>query len=225
MSAPTHTYTCPSITTIKSLGEGLDNVVTSATIYLTTTTSATYTETVTETQWPVQTGTTEETYEETQYTTPLVPSPDTFTEVTEGAEVFREALPRTKIGDVVTLTREVPTYDIPEPIITSTDEERIREFSSFAHFVVEFDTTGLDAESFVAYDGLTEETVIGWARALVPDTFAEAEAKNAQRVETEKDMFLHPEKYAKDSPVPPWRIEKQEEADTAPAEQAPTEQV
>ena len=206
MSAPTHTYTCPSITTIKSLGEGLDNVVTSATIYLTTATTTTYTETVSETQWPVQTGTTEETYEETQYITPLVPSPDTFTEVTEGTEVFREVIPRTKIGDVVTLTREVPTYDISEPITTFTEEERTREFSSFAHFVVEFDTTGLDPASFVAYDGLTEETVVGWARALVPGTFTEAETKNTQRVETEKDMFLNPEKYAKDSPVPPWKI-------------------
>jgi len=219
MSAPTHTYTCPSITTIKSLGEGLDNVVTSATIYLTTSVSATYTETVTETQWPVQTGTTEETYEKVQYTLPLVPPPDTLTEVTEGTEVFREEIPRTKIGDVVTLIREVPTYDIPEPIITSTEEERTREFTSFAHFVVEFDTTGLDPASFVAYDGLTEEEVIGWARALVPDTFAEAEAKNAQRVETEKDMFLNPEKYAKDSPVPPWRIERQEMANVEPSAQ------
>lgn len=219
MSAPTHTYTCPSITTIKSLGEGLDSVVTSATIYLTTATTATYTETITSTQWPVQTGTTEETYEEVRYTSPLMPSSADLTETTEGTEVFREEIPRTKIGDVVSLTREVPVYDIPEPIITSTDEERTREFSSFAHFVVEFDTEGLDAESFVAYDGLTEEGVIGWARALVPGTFAEAEAKNAQRVETEKDMFLNPEKYAKDSPVPPWRIEKQEEANVEPSVQ------
>lgn len=211
MSAPTHTYTCPSITTIKSLGEGLDNVVTSATIYLTTATTATYTETVTETQWPVQTGTTEETYEETQYTSPLVPSPDALTEVTEGTEVFREAIPRTKIGDVVSLTREVPTYDIPEPIITTTNEERTREFNAFAHFVVEFDTTGLDPASFVAYAGLTEETVVGWARTLVPDTFTEAETKNTQRVESEKDMFLNPEKYVKDSPVPPWKITQEQQ--------------
>lgn len=213
MSAPTHTYTCPSITTIKSLGEGLDNVVTSATIYLTTATTATYTETVTETQWPVQTGTTEETYEEVQYTAPLAPLPDTLTEVTEGTEVFREEIPRTKIGDVVTLTREVPTYDIPEPIITSTDEERTREFSSFAHFTVEFDTTSLDAESFVAYAGLTEETVVGWARTLVPDTFTDAETKNTKRVETERDMFLNPEKYAKDSPVPPWKIAQDQQGE------------
>ena len=209
MSAPTHTYTCPSVTTIRSLGEGLDNVVTSATIYLTTATTATYTETVTETQWPVQTGTTEETYEETQYTASLTPLPEDLTEVTEGTEVFREAIPRTKIGDVVSLTREVPTYDIPEPIVTTTEEERTRKFESFAHFVVEFDTTDLDVESFVAYDGLAEETVVGWARTLVPDTFTEAETKNAQRVEAEKDMFLNPDKYSTDSPVPPWRLQQE----------------
>jgi hypothetical protein len=207
MSAPTHTYTCPSVTTIKSLGEGLDNVVTSATIYLTTATTATYTETVTETQWPVQTGTTEETYEETQYTAPLTPPPEDLTEGTEGTEVFREAIPRTKIGDVVSLTREVPTYDIPEPIVTTTEEERTRKFESFAHFVVEFETEGLDASSFVAYDTLTEQVVMDWARGLVPDTFAEAESKNSQRVSLEADMFLNPDKYAKDSPVPPWRVE------------------
>ena len=209
MSAPTHTYTCPSVTTIRSLGEGLDNVVTSATIYLTTATTATYTETVTETQWPVQTGTTEETYEETQYTASLTPLPEDLTEVTEGTEVFREAIPRTKIGDVVSLTREVPTYDIPEPIVTTTEEERTRTFSSFAHFVVEFETEGLDASSFVAYDTLTEQVVVDWARGLVPDTFAEAETKNAQRVEAEKDMFLNPDKYSTDSPVPPWRLQQE----------------
>ena len=206
MSAPTHTYTCPSVTTIKSLGEGLDNVVTSATIYLTTATTATYTETVTETQWPVQTGTTEETYEETQYTAPLTPPPEDLTEVTEGTEVFREAIPRTKIGDVVSLTREVPTYDIPEPIVTTTEEERTRKFESFAHFVVEFETEGLDASSFVAYDTLTEQVVMDWARGLVPDTFGDAESIISQSVSLEDVMFLNADKYAMDSPVPRRRV-------------------
>lgn len=207
MPTPTHTITCPSITTIRSLGEGLDSVVTSATIYIETAIEVPYTETITTTQWPVQTGTTEETYEETQYTAPLTPLPEDLIEATEGTEVFREAIPRTKIGEVVTLTREVPTYDIPEPIVTTTEEERTRKFESFAHFVVEFETEGLDASSFVAYDTLTEQTVVDWARGLVPDTFAEAESKNSQRVSLEADMFLNPDKYAKDSPVPPWRIE------------------
>lgn len=214
MPSPSHSISCPSITTIRSLGDGLDNVVTSATIYITTSEQITYPETITTTQWPIQTSTTEETYEKTQYTQPLTPTPEDLVEATEGTEVFREAIPRTKIGDIVSLTREVPVYDIPEPIVTSTNEERTKTFSSFAHFVVEFETEGLDAGSFVAYDGLTEETVVGWARALVPSTFTEAETKNAQRVTLEADMFTHPDKYAKDSPVPPWRVEP-----------APTEQV
>jgi hypothetical protein len=212
VTPPTHTYTCPTITTVKSLGPGLDSVVTSATIYLTTASEVAYTETVTDTQWPVQTGTTEETYEQTQYTSPLSPLPEDLIEATDGTEVFREAIPRTKIGDVVSLTREVPTYDIPEPIVTTTDEERTKTFSSFAHFVVEFETEGLSSDSFVSYDSLTEEEVIGWARALVPDTFTEAETKNSQRVSLEADMFLNPDKYAKDSPVPPWRIAQGTEA-------------
>lgn len=211
---PSHSTSCPSITTIRSLGDGLDDVVTSATIYITTSEQITYPETITTTQWPIQTATTEETYEKTQYTQPLPPPSNELVETTEGTEVFREAIPRTKIGDIVSLTREVPTYDIPEPIITTTEEERVKTFSSFAHFVVEFETEGLNAGSFVAYSGLTEEVVVGWARALVPSTFAEAETKNAQRVTLEADMFTHPDKYAKDSPVPPWRVEP-----------APTEQV
>lgn len=196
MPSPTHTYSCPSITTIKSLGDGLDNVVVSATIYVITSTEVAYTETVTTTQWPVQTGTTEETYEKTQYTSPLIPSLDELTETIEGTEVFREAIPRTRIGDVISLTREIPVYDIPEPITTSVEEERAREFSAFAQFVVEFEKEGLSTASFVAYNQLTEEKVIGWARALVPDTFAEAEAKNSHKVILEADMFLNPEKYA-----------------------------
>ena len=72
---------------------------------------------------------------------------------------------------------------------------------------MEFETEGLDASSFVAYDTLTEQVVMDWARGLVPDTFAEAESKNSQRVSLEADMFLNPDKYAKDSPVPPWRVE------------------
>ena len=205
-ASPTHSITCPSITTVRSLGPGLDNVVTSAIIYVETTTEATYTETISETQYPVQTGTTEETYEETQYTKSLAPQSDELSEVTEGTEVFRDALPKVKIGDVVTLTREVPTYDIPEPITTTSEVERTRTFSSFAQFTVEFETNVLSTESFIAYESLTEETVVGWARTLVPDTFAEAETKNAQRVEAEKDMFLNPDKYSTDSPVPPWRL-------------------
>ena len=212
MPTPTHTITCPSITTVRSLGEGLDSVVTSATIYIETAIEAPYTETITTTQWPVQTGTIEETYEQVQYTTPLTPLPEDLIEATEGTEVFREAIPRTKIGEVVTLTREVPTYDIPEPIVTTTEEERTRKFESFAHFVVEFETEGLDASSFVAYDTLTEQVVVDWARGLVPDTFAEAESKNSQRVSLEADMFLNPDKYAKDSPVPPWRVAQDTEA-------------
>lgn len=210
MLTPTHLITCPSITTVKSLGPGLDSVVTSATIYIETTIEVPYTETVTSTQWPVQTGTIEETYEQTQYTQPLIPLPEELTETTEGTEVFREAIPRTKVGDVVTLTREVPEYDIPEPIVTTTEEQRTKTFSSFAHFTVEFETEGLTPDAFVAYDSLTEETVVGWARGLVPDTFAEAEAKNSQRVLLEADMFLNPDKYAKDSPVPPWKITQEQ---------------
>ncbi len=210
---PSHSISCPSITTIRSLGDGLDNVVTSATIYITTSEQITYPERITTTQWPIQTATTEETYEKTQYTQPLSPPLNELVETTEGTEVFREAIPRTKIGEIVSLTREVPTYDIPEPITTTTEEERVKTFSSFAHFVVEFETQGLDAGSFVAYSGLTEEVVVGWARALVPSTFAEAETKNSQRVTLEADMFTHPDKYTKDSPIPPWRTEP------APAEQ------
>lgn len=224
MSAPTHTITCPSITTIKSLGPGLDSVVTSATIYIETALDVPYTETVIETQWPVQIGTIEETYEETQYTSPLSPLPNELVEITEGTEVFREAIPRTKIGDVVTLTREVPEYDIPEPIVTTSEVERVKTFSSFAHFVVEFETDGLTPDAFVAYDTLTEETVVGWAKGLVPDTFTEAESKNSQRVELEADMFLTPEKYAKDSPVPPWKV-REDEADVTPVEQTPSASV
>lgn len=224
MPTPTHAITCPSITIIKSLGEGLNNVVTSATIYIETALEIPYTETITNTQWPVQIGTIEETYEETQYIAPLSPLPNELLETTEGTEVFREAIPRTKIGDVVTLTREVPEYDIPEPITTSTEEERTKTFTSFAHFTVEFETEGLNPDAFVAYDTLTEQTVVDWARGLVPDTFTEAETKNAQRVLLEADMFLNPDKYAKDTPVPPWRV-REDEANVAPMEQAPAEQV
>jgi hypothetical protein len=205
MPSPTHTVSCPTLTTIRSLGPGLDSVVTSASICIATSLEVRYTETVTETQWPVQVGTTEETYEQTQYTQPLSPPPSELVETTEGTEVFREAIPRTKIGDVVTLTREVPVYDIPDPITTSTEVERTRTFESFAQFVVEFETEGLSAESFVSYDSLTEQTVVDWARTIAPDTFSEAETKNSERVALEADMFLNPDKYAKDTPVPPWK--------------------
>jgi hypothetical protein len=206
VTPPTHTYTCPTLTTVKSLGPGLDSVVTSATIYLTTASEVAYTEAVTDTQWPVQTGTTEETYEQTQYTSPLVPSREDIVETTDGTEVFREAIPRTKIGDVVSLTREVPVYDIPEPIVTTSEIESTRAFESFASFVVEFDTSGLDPESFVAYPSLTEDVVVGWARAAAPETFAEAEEKNSARVALEADMFLNPDRYSIDAPVPPWKV-------------------
>ena len=201
-----HSITCPSLTTILSLGPGLDNVVTSARIYISTSKEITYTETVSETQYPVQTGTTEETYEQTQYTKSLAPMSDELSEVTEGTEIFREALPKVKIGDVVTLTREVPTYDIPEPVVTTSEVERTKSFKSTAEFTVDFETSELSAESFVAYESLTEEVVVGWARALVPDTFTEAETKNAARVELEADMFENPDRYRRDDPTPPWRL-------------------
>ncbi len=201
-----HAITCPSITTIRSLGTGLDNVVTSATIQISTSKDVTYTETVTETQMPQETGTAEETYQKTQYTKSLAPMSDELSEVTEGTEVFRKALPKVKIGDVVTLTREVPTYDIPEPVVTTSNVERTKTFSSDAEFIVEFGVDELSTESFVSYDSLTEATVIGWARALVPDTFTEAETKNATRVELSADMFENPDKYVTEHPVPPWRL-------------------
>lgn len=202
--APTHTVTCQNVSTIKSLGEGLDNVVASAKISIRTSTSVTYTDTESSTQYPVETGTETQEYTEIEYTSPLVPSTEELTEVTEGTEVFREALPKTKIGDVVTRTREVTTYDIPKAIVTTSEVEKTKEFYSTAEFTVEFDTSSISSETFVAYSDLTEEQVIGWARDLVPDTFTEAETKNAAKTTILADKFVNPDKYFVESTPLPW---------------------
>ena len=203
---PTHTATCTGISTIKSLGSGLDNVVASVSIEVTTSTTVSYKETETTWQYPVQTGTEEEDYTETQYTIPMTPSGDEIIEVTEGTEVFREAIDRKKIGDVVSLKRDVPVFDIPEAIATTNEVDKTKEFSLRASFTVDIDTSsvseaGLD---FIAYSDLTEEIVIGWAKTLVPDTFAEAETKNGTRVVSEADHFINPDKYTIESARLPW---------------------
>ena len=201
---PTHVTTCSGISTIKSLGGGLDQVVSSVTIQVSTSVEVSYTETQTNIQYPVQTGTEEETYTKTEYTAMLTPDVSELTEVTEGTEVFREAIPKTKIGDVVTATREVPVFDIPEAITTTQEIDQTKTFKSVASFVVSLDVSSIDASEFISYSDLTEEVVIGWARSLAEDTFTEAETKNASKVSKEADMFLHPDKYVVDIAPLPW---------------------
>ena len=201
---PTHTATCTGISTIKSLGSGLDNVVASVSIEVTTSTTVPYKETETTWQYPVQTGTEEEDYTETQYLAPSAPSPDEIIEVTEGTEVFRGAIDKKKIGDVVSLKRDVPVFDIPEAIATTNEIDKTREFLHTARFTVDMDTSSISEADFVTYSDLTEEIVIGWAKELVPDTFAEAETKNGTRVVSEADHFMNPDKYTVESVRLPW---------------------
>ena len=89
---PTHTTICTGISTIKSLGSGLDDVVTSVSIQVTTSTTVSYKETETTWQYPVQTGTEEEDYTEVQYIAPITPSSDEIVEFTEGNNVQPLAL-------------------------------------------------------------------------------------------------------------------------------------
>lgn len=201
---PTHTTICTGISTIKSLGSGLDDVVTSVSIQVTTSTTVSYKETETTWQYPVQTGTEEEDYTETQYTAPVNPTPAEIVEITEGTEVFRGAIERKKIGDVVSLKRDVPVFDIPEAISTTTEVDKTREFSQRASFTVDMDTSSLSTGDFIVYSDLTEEVVVGWAKTLVPDTFAEAETKNSERVVDQADQFLSPDKYTISSAPLPW---------------------
>ena len=56
----------------------------------------------------------------------------------------------------------------------------------------------------MAYSDLTEEQVIGWARDLVPDTFTEAETKNATKTTTLADKFVNPDKYFVELTPLPW---------------------
>lgn len=201
---PTHTTTCTGISTIKSLGSGLDDVVTSVSIEVITSTVVSHKETETSWQYPVQTGTEEEDYTETQYTASAAPNSDEIVEVTEGTEVFREAIERKKIGNIVSLKRDVPVFDIPEAISTTTEVDKTREFSQRASFTVDMDTSSLSTGDFIAYSDLTNEVVVGWAKALVPNTFAEAEAKNSERVVDQADQFLSPDKYTISSAPLPW---------------------
>lgn len=101
-------------------------------------------------------------------------------------------------------TFETETYIDAESSATTETVTEEKTVDHFQQFTVNFDTSSLDPSSFTAWDDLTEEQVITWAKAATDVT--DLETKGADIVTEKKDKILNPNKYLYDTPATPWRV-------------------
>ena len=102
------------------------------------------------------------------------------------------------------------TYDLTEtPPGGETTTRSVTESKTAEHvkeFTVEFDTSTVSSP-FTAWEDLTEEQVIEWAKAAKgTDEITALETEGAAIVADKKDRVLNPNRYRYDSPVTPWKV-------------------
>ena len=110
------------------------------------------------------------------------------------------------VNSSATFDHTYDTVDMENNTVSVTQSKTVTEFT---HYNVSLDTSGIS--TFVAYDDLEEDTVLGWAFDKDSTTKASVQSAHETSVLEQKDKVLNPLKYKKDSPVTPWQIRADQE--------------
>jgi len=200
-----HELTIPNLNVVGLVGDN-ENVVYEAVLYINSSLAFDHTYTRKETRFPVEVGNEMKTFEEIEYTEGISPVPPQATLVKEEGVVYFE-YPKTEVGIVVEKEVEVPTFDIPSPVEEDVEVTEEKKFTEFTGFSIEFSTEGI--ETFVPFEDLTEEIVLSWIPQSAIQPYL---TQHDEKLLLEKDKFLNPAKYRKDTPVPPWIVKRDQEA-------------
>lgn len=138
---------------------------------------------------------------EHNYTIPsvtVVGDVDGFENVAERVEIY--------LNSSTTFDHTYETTIVDENMVsvasTVTESKTVKEFTQFG---VDLSTSGLTAESFIAWDDLEEDQVLQWAFAADADEKTRIQNEQEAKVLEAKDKILNPKKYQRNTPVTPWR--------------------
>ena len=109
-------------------------------------------------------------------------------------------------------TYEKTVYDMDSQVGVTTTVTESKTVTEFAHYAVVLSTSGLDADTFSAWDDLEEDQVLGWAFAADADEKARIQAEQEAKVLEAKDKILNPRKYQRETPTTPWKRRADEAA-------------
>ena len=111
------------------------------------------------------------------------------------------------VNSSTTFDHTYDTVDMQDNAITVTESKTVTEFTKYD---VSLDTAGIS--TFVAYNDLEEDTVLGWAFDKEPTIKASVQSSNETSVLEQKDKVLNPLKYYRNpTSPPPWQVRAEEE--------------
>ena len=107
-------------------------------------------------------------------------------------------------------TYDTVINDGPGSTGITTSVTQSKTVTEFTHYDVSLDTSGIS--TFVAYDDLEEDTVLGWAFDKDSTTKASVQSAHETSVLEQKDRVLNPLKYYRNSTSPtPWQVREEQE--------------
>lgn len=112
------------------------------------------------------------------------------------------------VNSSTTFDHTYDTVDIENNTVSVTESKTVTEFTKYD---VSLNTSGIS--TFVAYDDLEEDTVLGWAFDKDATTKTSVQSAHETSVLEQKDKVLNPLKYYRTSTSPtPWQVRADQES-------------